>query len=476
MRRLTLILALAAAFGAGYWLASRHSPGSGEATPAQRKILYYRNPMGLPDTSPMPKKDSMGMDYIPVYQDEQPESAEPAEKPRKILYYRNPMGLPDTSPVPKKDSMGMDYTPVYAEEGTAAAPGTVSISPDKVQKLGVATAAAERRELARTVRAVGIVEADERRLHNVTLKFDGYIEKLYVDATGQRVKQGQPLFDLYSPELVAAQHEYLIAKSGREMLAEGSATAQAGMANLAQGGLERLHNWGIAPADLRALEQRGAVLHTLTVRSPADGVVMEKDAVAGMKATAGATLFHIADLSLVWVIAQVYEQEIGLITAGQAAQVKLEAYPGRTFQGKVDFVYPALDAATRTVKVRLQLANPDGLLKPMMYAHVELAAQPRQALAIPVAAVLDSGRRTAVLVELGGGRFEPRQVVLGLKGDEAVEVLQGLAAGEKVVVGAQFLIDAESNLKGALGSFGAPPDEPTPTATAPAEHAGHGGH
>ncbi|TAN52529.1 MAG: efflux RND transporter periplasmic adaptor subunit [Methylococcaceae bacterium] len=401
---------------------------------------------------------------------------------KKPLYYRHPMNPAVTSPTPAKDEMGMDYTPVYAEDNNAAdAPGTLSISPDKVQKLGVTTAPAQRRELARTVRAVGVVEADERRLYEITLKFDGYIEKLHVNATGQPVKKGQPLFELYSPELLAAQREYLIARQGHVLLAEGEAGAQARMAGLAQASLERLRNWGIAPAELAALEKRSAVLHALTVRAPADGVVMQKDVVAGQKAMAGDTLFHIADLSQVWLIAQVYEQEIGLIAPGQTALVTLDAYPGRAFQGEVDFIYPALDAATRTVKVRLQLANPDGLLKPMMYAQVELAAQPRQALAIPLAAVLDSGRRSVVLVARGDGRYEPRPVRLGLKGEEAVEVLQGLTEGEAVVVGAQFLIDAESNLKGALAAFGENPSGATPQQEQEEEHgqrldAPHVGH
>jgi Cu(I)/Ag(I) efflux system membrane fusion protein len=455
----------------GYWLALRHANGVvpvERSTPPEhasgkqeRKILYYRNPMGLADTSPVPKKDSMGMDYIPVYEEdaestpsETPKAVPSARPERKILYYRNPMGLPDTSQVPKKDSMGMDYIPVYEEEEAPEGANVLRVSVEKIQRLGVKTAPVETTDIARTVRSVGIVEADERRLYTVTLRFDGFIEKLHVSATGQAVTRGQPLFELYSPDLVSAQREYLTARGTEAALSRGEPWLQSGMKNLTDSSLERLRNWGISDTELASLEKSGKVLHALTVRSPAAGTVLEKSAVAGARILAGETLFRIADLSQVWIIAEVYEQDIGLIQPGQTVRASLEAYPGRSFQGKVGFIYPTLNPSTRTVRVRVELPNPEGLLKPLMYAQLEIGTGTHRALAVPRSAVLESGRCTLVLVERGEGRYEPRPVKPGIRGEELIEILEGLHEQERVVVSANFLIDAESNLKAAVGSFG----------------------
>lgn len=465
------LIGLATATGAGYWLGmKRTEPVEMSATPtqAERKILYYRNPMGLPDTSPEPKKDSMGMDYIPVYADEAP-AAPAAQGERKILYYRNPMGLPDTSPEPKQDSMGMDYIPVYADE--AAQPGQVSISPDKVQKLGVRTEPAAMRELARMVRAVGQFQVDERRLHTVTAKFEGYIEHLSVNATGQPVRRGQPLMQVYSPELVAAQEEYLIAWKGRETLASGTEESLTGVGQLAEGALRRLRNWDISDAQLQRLQREGKATRTLTLYSPANGVVLEKIAVAGMRFMPGEPLFKIADLSTIWLIADVFEQDLAQVRIGQPVKIVVDAYPEKEFSGKIAYIYPTVVPETRTAKVRVELANPGGILKPDMYANVQLDAGGGKAgvLAVPDSAVIDSGTRQVVLVQRAEGLFEPREVRLGRRGDGYAEVLQGIAEGEQVVVRANFLIDAESNLRAALGGFGE-------SAPAPASVPGHEGH
>lgn len=450
-----------------------------ESGKPERKILYYRNPMGLPDTSPVPKKDAMGMDYIPVYEDESISASSgksPAKPEQKILHYRNPMGLPDTSPVPKKDAMGMDYIPVYEQEAQEG-DNILRVSSEKIQRLGVKTAPVEHTEIAHSVRSVGAVEADERRLYNVTLRFDGFIEKLYVNATGQPVTRGQPLFELYSPDLISAQQEYLTARSGETALGNSEAWLQSGMKKLTDGSLERLRNWGISEPELAHLRQQGEAQHTVVIRSLASGIVMEKSAVSGARAMAGDTLFKIADLSQVWIIAEIYEQDIGLIKLGQTVLATLDAYPGRTFNGKVGFIYPTLNPATRTVKVRVELPNPDGLLKPMMYAQLEIATQAHSALAVPRSAVLEGGRRTLVLVDRGEGRFEPRPVKLGLRGEEMIEILEGLREQERVVVSANFLLDAESNLKAALGGF-EPADAKThnvaPTEPSPPTHKNEG--
>ena len=404
----------AAALGAGYWLGSRGKP---EGAAPQAAV--------------------------------QPE--------RKPLYYRNPMGLPDTSPVPKKDPMGMDYIAVYAGEAATAGSGIV-VDTGKVQKLGVRTEAAALRELARGVRAAGRIEADERRLHTVAPKFEGWIEKLHVSATGQAVGRGQPLAEVYSPELVSVQKEYAIAAQGRESLKDAGAEAQAGMKQLADSSLMRLRNWDISDEQIARLRESGEARRTLTLRAPAAGIVMEKKAVAGMRFMPGEMLYQVADLSTVWAVADVFEQDIGLVRAGQKARLRIDAYPDKVFEGTVSYVYPTLKAETRTVPVRVELANPGGLLKPGMFAALELASASTKVLAVPQSAVIDSGVRRVVLVQSGNdakaGRFEPREVKLGRRGDDYVEVLEGVKEGEPVVVAANFLLDAESNLKAALGGLG----------------------
>ncbi len=412
-----VIVTVAAALGAGYWLGSR---GGQEAAALQATA-----------------------------------KTEDAKPERRLLFYRNPMGLPDTSPVPKKDPMGMDYIPVYEGEESAEAGSGIVIGTEKVQKLGVRTEAAMLRELARSVRAAGRIEVDERRLHAVAPKFEGWIEKLHVNATGQAVGRGQSLAEIYSPELVSVQKEYAIAAQGEQSLKEAGMEAQAGMKRLAESSLARLRNWDISDEQIARLRASGEARRTLTLRAPAAGVVMEKKAVAGMRFMPGETLFQVADLSAVWVIADVFEQDIGKVRVGQKAMVRLDAYPERVFEGKVTYVYPTLKAETRSVPVRVELANPGGLLKPAMFASLELsAAGGAKVLAVPSSAVIDSGVRRIVLVQTGEGRFDSREVKLGARAGDYVEVLEGVKEGEPVVVAANFLIDAESNLKAALGSLG----------------------
>lgn len=398
-----------------------------------------------------------------------------AKPEKKLLYYRNPMGLPDTSPTPKKDPMGMDYIAVYAggadEEEVPA--NQVKISTDKVQKLGVRTEAAQRRTLDKQVRASGRIEPDERRLYTIAPKFEGYVERLHVNVTGQAVGRGQALFEVYSPELVSAQREYAIAMQGVSSLKDAGSQAQAGMKQLADASLQRLRNWDISEAQIKALADSGATTRTLTFRSPVSGIVMDKKALQGMRFMPGEMLYQIADLSSVWVIADVFEQDIGLLKNGAKATMRINAYPDKTFSGRVTYVYPTLNAETRTVPVRVELSNPGGLLKPGMFAQVELpVAAKGQVVTVPVSAVIDSGTRQIVLVEQGAGRYESREVKLGARSDTHVEVLDGVAEGEPVVVAANFLIDAESNLKAALGGLGGAATATTPAAPA-AKIVGH---
>jgi RND family efflux transporter MFP subunit len=385
-----------------------------------------------------------------------------APKQRKVLYYRNPMGLPDTSPVPKKDPMGMDYIAVYeGEDQDKGGAGQVRISADKVQKLGVRVEPASLRPLSRVVRASGRVEPDERRIYTVTAKFEGYVERLHVNATGQPVGRGQALFEVYSPELVSAQREYAIAAQGTRALSGGGSEAVSGMKQLADSSLLRLRNWDIPADQVEALARSGEVKRTVTFRSPVSGIVTDKKAVQGMRFMPGEMLYQVTDLGAVWVIADVFEQDIATMRPGARATVRINAYPERAFPGTVTYVYPTLKAETRTVPVRIELPNPGQLLKPAMFAQVELpTGDARPVLAVPDSAVIDSGTRSMVLVQQGEGRFEPREVKLGVRGDAYVQVLEGVRDGEQVVVAANFLIDAESNLKAAVHSLGG--------------HAGHG--
>ena len=382
-------------------------------------------------------------------------SAAPA---RKLLYYRNPMGLADTSPTPKKDQMGMDYIAVYeGEDASSGEPGAerqIRISTEKVQRLGVRTEAASLRRLDRSVRASGRVEPDERRVYSITPKFEGYVERLHVNVTGQPVAKGQALFEVYSPELVSAQREYLIAAEGVKAMQGAGAEAQAGMRQLVDSSLSRLRNWDLSPEQVSALVSSGDVRRSITFRSPVAGIVTEKKALQGMRFMPGEALYQVTDLSSVWVMADVFERDIAFVRPGSKAAVKINAYPEQNFAGTITYIYPSLNVETRTVPVRIELSNPRQQLKPAMFAQVELqigAATP--VLTVPDSAVIDSGTRRVVLVQRGEGRFEPRDVRLGARGDQYVEVLEGVREGELVVIAANFLIDAESNLQAAFGGL-----------------------
>ena len=394
-----------------------------------------------------------------------PDAASPttmsAKAERKILYYRNPMGLPDTSPVPKKDPMGMDYVAIYDGDEPDTGTNQIKISVDKVQKLGVRSEPAAMRSLDKVVKAVGRIEVDERRVFAIAPKFEGWVERLFVNATGQPVTKGQPLFEVYSPELVSAQREYAIASEAVKALKDAGDDPQASMKRLAESSLTRLKNWDISEEQVRALAQSGEARRTLTFRSPVSGIVMEKKAVQGMRFMPGDSLYQIADLSSVWVMADVYEQDIALVRTGGKAKISISAYPDRSFDGTITYVYPTLKPETRTIPVRLEISNPGNLLKPAMFAQVELPVGGKgKVLTVPNSAIIDSGTRRIVLVQLAEGRFEPREVTLGSRTDNYVEVMGGIKDGEQVVVAANFLIDAESNLKAAIGGFG---------------HSGHGG-
>ena len=459
------------------WIAGLRSEGThaGHGRPEKapdRAILYYKDPMGGPDTSPVPKKDPMGMDYVPVYADEgiatprepaavprhgeaapSPNTSEPSSQGRKILHYRNPMGLADTSPVPKKDPMGMDYVPVYEDEAEAARSGIVRISPERVQMIGVQSEPVARRTLVRPIRAVGTVQFDERRTFVVSTRFEGWIEKLLVNTTGEKVRRGQPLMQVYSPDLVLAQQEYALLRQSMQGADVGSDKVSR---RLLDGAEQRLRYLDFPAADLQRLQQGAEPRPTVTIPSPVSGTVIDKPSLQGMRFAAGEPLYKIIDMSTVWLIAEVFEQDLASVRLGQDATITVRAYPGRTFTGRIVFIYPTVGEETRTARVRLEIPNPEDKLKADMYATMEIASPlgPRNVLAVPESAVIDNGVRQVVLIDHGEGRFEPRAVKLGERADGYVEVNDGVKADERVVVSANFLIDAESNLKAALSGFG----------------------
>jgi membrane fusion protein, copper/silver efflux system len=376
----------------------------------------------------------------------------PAASERKPLYYRNPMGAPDTSPVPKKDSMGMDYIPVYADEADDGT--TIKVSTDKIQRAGVRIADVESRSLSRDIRAVGTVQFDERRLTVVSTKYEGWIEQLLVDATGTMVKRGQALARVYSPELVVAQQEYAALKGN---LGQAHRDHQGTIEGLANGALQRLRNLDVPAGEIARLQRAAKPSRLVTLHSPFNGVVTEKMVFAGARFMPGDPLYRIADTSSMWLIAEVYEQDLAAVKIGQEARVSVSAYPGRAFSGRVTFIYPTVGRETRTARIRLELTNKDDALKADMYAEVTIGtATAALVTAVPDSAVIDDGSRQYVLVDKGEGRFEPRPVKLGAKADGFYEVREGLAPGERVVVGATFLIDAESNLRAALRAFTPP--------------------
>jgi membrane fusion protein, copper/silver efflux system len=432
------------------WLAEPPAEAGIEQAVAQpateRKVLYWKHPDGASDFSPEPKQTEDGRAFLPVYEDEEADFAEAKPKPSasgagKILYYRNPMGLADTSPVPKKDWMGMDYIPVF--EGEEEQGSTVKVSLDKVQRSGVRTAPVEMRRLDRQVRAPGIAKPDERTLYTVTLRADGFIEKLYANETGLHVSKGAPLFRLYSPEMVRVQVDYRIGRGG-----SGSARAQ-------DGALQRLRNIQLPEATLEQLRQTGEPVLSFDWPSPASGVISHKNVMEGQMVKAGDEIFRLTDLSRIWVIADVAEQDIGAVPIGAPAKVSFRALPGETFEGEVTFILHELETATRTAKARIEIDNAEHRIKHEMFADVEISAgaDKPESLVVPASALIDSGSRQVVIVDRGDGRFEPRPVQAGVRSGGFVEIDDGLQAGELVVVTANFLIDAESNLKAALSSF-----------------------
>lgn len=448
-----MIAAAGAAFSAGEIL--RVNPPASAATSAAAAdvgaTIYFQDPDGRPFYSLAPKKTPDGRDWrgVPASADvsfdapeEAPTEAKPAEAKaeRKIKYYRNPMGLPDTSPAPKKDSMGMDYIPVY--EGEDTDDGSVKLSPGKIQRTGAKSAPVVRQAIRSIIRAPGVVKEDERRVSVVALRFEGFVESVANVTTGDHVHKGQALMNVYSPALSSAAAEYLSAinagATGKDL----------------KGARRRLENLATSETAIKELERTREISLSIPWLSPQDGEILERNAVNGMRAGPGDVLFRIADHQLVWVLIDVAERDLPQITVGTKVTIRPRGLAGRIFTGDVSLIYPHLMTQTRTARIRVELPNPDEALRPEMYVDAEIeTGTPDPVLAVPESAVLDSGTRQTVLIDKGDGRFEPHEVKLGRRGGGYVEVTDGVAEGDAVVTSANFLIDAESNLKAALKGF-----------------------
>ncbi len=443
---LTLLLAIALVVVV---FARPGNKSSASAASGEKKVLYWVDAMNPTHKFDKPGKAPDGMDLVPVYADEPAQPLTAAKK--KVLYWVDPMHPAYKSDKPgKAPDCGMELVPVY-EDGGAATASTVSgyanvkLTSDRQQLIGVQTGMTEMRSLGRSVRTVGRVAVDETRLYKITTKFDGYIEKLYVNVTGQQIRRGQPLFSVYSPDLLSTQQEYLLALRAAKQ-----------SPSLLAGARQRLLLWDITPAEIRELERTGTARKSVTIYSPTNGFVLNKIAVEGARVTAGEPLFEIANLDHVWIQADVYESELQFIRLGAPATTTLSYLPGRTWKGRVTFIAPTVDPMTRTVKVRSEFENADGALKPDMFGDVVIEQPAREVVVVPDSAVLQTGTRSVVFVVKSDGTFEPREVSVGTKTEQVYEVRSGLVAGEKVVTQANFLIDSESRLKAALAQMNAP--------------------
>jgi Cu(I)/Ag(I) efflux system membrane fusion protein len=450
-------------------------PGSAELK-TQRSVLYWRDPYGKPAYSATAVKSADGHEFIPVYDDEEPPlpgeraSAAPPNADvkgiggeKKILFYRNPMGLPDTSPVPKKDSMGMDYIPVFDGENDDS---SIKMSPGKIQRTGVRSSQVDKLVLTRMVRAPGVIALDERRVSVIALRFDAYLEKVADVTTGSHVQKGESLMTLYAPDLLANGARLVIEQeTGWRPVDPSKRTAgsETQLRAPVVGARRQLENMDVPKEIIDDIARTRAVPDTIVWRVPRDGIIIERSAVEGMRAQAGEVLFRMADLSLVWAVAEVPEAAVGTLKQGQAVTVRARAFPGRTFQGNVAVIYPQLNKSTRTASVRIEIPNRELALLPDMYVDVEIVTgSDREVVAVPNSAVIDSGTRQVVILDQGDGRFEPRDVKVGQRGDGFSEILDGVTVGDKVVTAANFLLDAESNLRAALKGLNADPPAAAP--------------
>ncbi|HGY55707.1 MAG TPA: efflux RND transporter periplasmic adaptor subunit [Caldithrix abyssi] len=398
-----------------------------------------------------------GMDLVPLKQNTGTDKGSDKSKSksatgeRKILYWQAPMNPTEIYDRPGKSKMGMDLIPVYEDQVSSGS--SIQIDPVTVQNMGVRTAHVQRIDFSRTIRTVAKVDYNEEKLYTVSSKISGWIEKLYVDYTGKPVRKGQTLLEIYSPELVTTQQEYLLALKNQKMVGESKfASVRDGAQSLLNASRQRLLYWDIPESEINRLQETGVVRKTLRLNSPASGVVIHKNAIDGMFVKEGKDLYQIADLSTVWVLASIYDNEAPWVRTGQTAKIELPYVPGKTLEGKITYIYPYLDEKARDLKIRLEFPNPGLQLKPGMYTNVLIQTPPiKDALVVPVEAVIRSGRRNLVFIAREGGRFEPREVNIGEESDDGkIRIIGGLLGDEEIVISAQFLLDSESRLQEAI--------------------------
>lgn len=374
---------------------------------------------------------------------------------KTIAYYVDPMNPANRSDKPGIAPCGMAMVPIYVGDKNAKG---IRIDPAVVQNIGVMSEEVKKRDLKKEIRTSGAVSLNESKVYTISTKFMGWADKLYVSYTGERVALGQPLLDIYSPELVSTQEEYLQAlRYAKSLPPDASEEARRGSRELAESARARLLNWDIPDSEIQTLAARGTASKTMTLRSPDNGVVLEKMVEQGKQVEAGMPLYRIADLTTVWIMADIYQQDLPFIQNGQRTDVELSSMPGKIFEGRVAYISPVVDQASKTAQARIEVRNtPDLQFKPGMFATVRIASPVAvQAIAIPEQAVIHSGERNVAVIEIGGGYFDPREVQLGIAARGYIQVLHGVEAGEKVVTSAQFLIDSESNLKSAVNQMSA---------------------
>lgn len=455
LKTIVIAIFIAAAFGGGYIFRAVKARTS--AAPQERKILYYVDPMHPAYKSDKPGiAPDCGMTLEPVYADD---PAGQRVAPRKILYYRDPKDPKYTADKPGLNpETGNTLEPVYSQESTTMPAGAIRVPVERQQLVGVKFGTAEWTESTQTIRTVGTVTYDETRLAMVHSRTEGWVERVFVNFTGEFVKKGQPLLTIYSPELLASQQELLLARRARDLMAKNPmASAAEGGSSLFDAARRRLELWDLSEEQITRVLETGEPIRSVTLYSPATGFVTQRGVLPHQRVTPDSTLYSIVDLSRVWIMADVFESDIPKMTAGTAAHVTF-ASGAAPIEARVSYVQPQVDPATRTLKVRLEAANPAMRLKPDMFVNVELSVAGGKRLTVPSGAVIDTGSRQTVFIDLGNGYLEPRTVTAGERIGDRIAITAGLSGGERVVASGAFLIDSESQLKAAAGAMGAPPE------------------
>jgi len=482
---LCLLVGIAAGAAGASWLILRRNDGA-SSVPAASAVRLWHCPM-----HPSIRSDKPGecpicqMSLVPAQEDDSNAGGVDTGGTGKRVVYHSTMNPNEVSDKPGKDSMGMEMVAEEVVDAPAGGgPAVEGLAPVRIpaarqQLIGMTTAAVERVPFRRTIRAVGRIAYDETRLRHIHTKIGGYVERLYANAIGETVRAGEPLLEIYSPELLASQQEYLVALKARARTAGSSLPSVAGSGEeLAASARRRLELFDLTPGQIEDLERTRQASRTMTLHAPISGTVLERMVTQGQKVEPEMTLLDLVDLSRVWVLASVYEYELPFVRQGQPARMTLSYLPGRSFEGRIALVYPTLDATTRTVLVRVEFANPDLQLKPDMYAEVELESDLGERLSVPETAVMETGERSVVFVDRGEGRFDPREVHVGLRLPDRYEILDGLAEGERVITSANFYVDSESKLKAALAQAAERPapgggEATTPAASPETPPAGH---